>query len=51
MALCLAAGLCIAAAGCSGVETTPADPVERRGIPAGPGLLTGETGEFTILSK
>ncbi|MCA8928072.1 MAG: hypothetical protein KDC18_08365 [Alphaproteobacteria bacterium] len=50
-ALVLALGLALAA--CSGVQTQPPDPdsQDHRGVPKGPGVLSGQSGEWVILSK
>ena len=42
-------GLCLLIAGCVGVEIKPGDKSHaRREIPPGPGILTGQKGEFVL---
>ena len=42
-------GLCLLIAGCAGLQIKPGDkPHARREIPPGPGILTGQKGEFVL---
>ncbi len=47
--LAFAAALAAALAGCSGVQPTSYTPIDQ--IPPGPGLFSGEAGEFVLYRR